>query len=163
MRLHEVWWITRGYLESALYAVNEAFENNVSFNDIREIGDYRWHVTLRASTSGPGHSLSRPEITGRAEPISSACWHVQKMFFEFLPDYLEFPPPVPVEDRLREVVIRIGRNDWYPRIAGYFPTWQEGHLLNKWDVTDLCECDHDRTALIASYSRKKNIGKIGGF
>jgi len=71
---------TKNELEEALIAVNEMFEDNVIFKEIKQISKNRIQFTLRTKKSR--EKGSRITHSGRHHP--SACFHAHGFFFDAL-------------------------------------------------------------------------------
>jgi hypothetical protein len=69
-------------LENALEKVNEKFEGNIRFKEIRQQGrNIRFTLTVNSSRGKGGrwnHDKSRR--------VAAACWHAHGEFFDSLPD-----------------------------------------------------------------------------
>jgi len=67
-------------LNEALNFVNQKFDNNVQFKEIKQISSKRVNFTLRVkNSSSPGAKIG---YSGRK--TIAACWHVHGYFFEYL-------------------------------------------------------------------------------
>jgi hypothetical protein len=76
---------TKLQLENALNFVNQKFDDNVQFKEIKQISSKRINFTLRVkNSSGPGAKIG---YSGRK--TIAACWHVHGYFFEYL--FLLYP------------------------------------------------------------------------
>jgi hypothetical protein len=72
-------------LNEALNFVNQLFNNNIKFKEIKQISSKRINFTLRVkNSSGKGAKIG---YSGRK--TISACWYVHGYFFEYL--FLQYP------------------------------------------------------------------------
>lgn len=140
MRIWQVSDVTRGDLETALYWINEHFNNNVTFSQFLEVEEgFLWKATLRVlRPGGPGSLFTHPLVHGTPKPTKTACWHAQYYFYLELPDAAK---------------VLVGKH-WHSRASGSFPTWEMGSLFTRYDVQELCECEQKRADIYVPFRRK---------
>ncbi len=120
-------------LTEALVRVNEKYEGNVRFNDIKPINqaDTRFKMTLRVvSSKGPGHKLSQRAWKDKQRRLVAACWHVHGDYFDCL-----FDINPKVEIRTGGFIYKSKRDNW--------EDIQVGSMMFPAYMSDLCECGNE--------------------
>lgn len=86
---------TINQLETALSQINEKYNGNISFRDIRPVSAKRNLFTLKAKSGEIG---SKTSARGRRTP--SASWHVHGEFFDIL---FSIDPSIYVQARTNKI------------------------------------------------------------
>lgn len=152
---------TRHHLDDALQLVNERFEGNVMFRDIKMISHSlgygeSWRVTLRVSSSkGPGHRLAMERWGGgKQHRLTAACWHVHGKFFDFL--LTINPEAVILTEVGREKRKPIFKDKESGRIQNNWMDAEVGSMMYPALLGDLCECE-ERERVKSRMVRQENL------
>jgi hypothetical protein len=120
---------TRGDIESALYWVNEYFDQNIEFSKFVEASPGYFMVRFRViDVNKIGHVITRYKPIVR---LPTACSHVHRAFFLELPDESEI----------------FDGQHWWKRSEGYFP------VIEKYP----CECEEQVKVAYTPRRVRRNI------
>ncbi len=130
-------------LTEALVKVNEKYEGNVKFREIKAqntVGT-RYRLTLQVvSTKGPGHRLGQthPSWTTRSgkpykqKRLIYACWHVHGDYFDCL---FNINPKVEIRVGRQSTVYKSKRDNW--------EDFQVGSMMYPAMMSELCDCGNE--------------------
>ncbi len=126
-------------LSQALSEVNKKYDNNVIWNNYKQLSEKRFTITLRVASAkkgSKGRKLNQSALMGYGHGFTangSACWHVHGHFFEAL---LEIQPKAIIETKLNRIY-----KDEYGNIQGNWTDTNIGSLMNPVSYSECCECN----------------------
>lgn len=130
----------RNELEEALIAVNEMFEDNVIFKEIKQLSKNRIQFTLRTKKSR--ENGSRISYSGRHHP--SLCWHGHGFFFDAL-------------FTINENIFVSSRGKKITKDAGNWEDANIGSMMIPLMHSDACECAGSID--INEFKKRRDISK----